>query len=95
MATSKQDSKVIVNGVEMSVKEYKAMMREKLGIKVDTKKKPKKAVTEIQLLSEDVLNMYNKLKLMKSLTAYYDNAYRQWGTIPIVFYKIARYSLTL
>lgn len=81
MATNKQDSKVIVNGVEMSVKEYKAMMREKLGIKVDTKKKPKKVITEIQLLSEDVLNMYNKLKLMKSLTAYYGNAYRQWGTI--------------
>ena len=75
------DSKVLVNGVEMSVKEYKAMMREKLGIKAEPKKTTKKAITEIQLLSEDIANMYNKLKLMKSLTAYYDNAYKQWGTI--------------
>jgi hypothetical protein len=81
MATTDKDSKVLVNGVLMSVKEYKSMMREKLGIKAETKKNTKKAITEIQLLSEDITNMYNKLKLMKSLTAYYDNAYRQWGTI--------------
>ena len=81
MATTDKDSKVLVNGVEMSVKEYKAMMREKLGIKTEPKKSTKKAITEIQLLSDDITNMYNKLKLMKSLTAYYDNAYRQWGTI--------------
>lgn len=81
MATTDKDSKVLVNGVEMSVKEYKAMMREKLGIKTEPKKNTKKVITEIQLLSEDITNMYNKLKLMKSLTAYYDNAYRQWGTI--------------
>ena len=81
MATNDKDSKVLVNGVEMSVKEYKAMMREKLGIKTEPKKNTKKAITEIQLLSEDITNMYNKLKLMKSITAYYDNAYRQWGTI--------------
>ena len=80
MANDK-DSKVLVNGVEMSVKEYKAMMREKLGIKEEPKKTTKRVITEIQLLSEDITNMYNKLKLMKSLTAYYDNAYRQWGTI--------------
>ena len=81
MATTDKDSKVLVNGVLMSVKEYKSMMREKLGIKAETKKNTKKGITEIQLLSEDITNMYNKLKLMKSLTAYYDNAYRQWGTI--------------
>lgn len=81
MATTDKDSKVLVNGVEMSVKEYKAMMREKLGIKAEPKKSTKKTITEIQLLSDDITNMYNKLKLMKSLTAYYDNAYRQWGTI--------------
>ena len=81
MATNDKDSKVLVNGVEMSVKEYKAMMREKLGIKEEPKKTTKRVITEIQLLSEDITNMYNKLKLMKSLTAYYDNAYRQWGTI--------------
>lgn len=81
MATTDKDSKVLVNGVLMSVKEYKSMMREKLGIKTEPKKNTKKTITEIQLLSEDITNMYNKLKLMKSLTAYYDNAYRQWGTI--------------
>lgn len=81
MATTDKDSKVLVNGVLMSVKEYKTMMREKLGIKTEPKKNTKKGITEIQLLSEDITNMYNKLKLMKSLTAYYDNAYRQWGTI--------------
>ena len=79
--TNDKDSKVVVNGVEMSVKEYKAMMRQKMGIKVEPKKTTKKTITEIQLLSDDITNMYGKLKLMKSLTAYYDNAYRQWGTI--------------
>ena len=81
MATTDKDSKVLVNGVLMSVKEYKSMMREKLGIKAETKKNTKKGITEIQLLSDDITNMYNKLKLMKSLTAYYDNAHKQWGNI--------------
>lgn len=70
---------VIVNGVKMSMADFKKLVKEK---KSKTKaKKQKKVLTDINLLPSDIKEMMKKVKLIKSLSAYYDNGYRQWGTI--------------
>lgn len=75
---------ITVNGVTMPLKDYKKMLKQKREALHPTKKtsKPKKkVVTEINLLSSDINTMMKKVKLIRSLSAYYDNAYRQWGRI--------------
>lgn len=70
---------IIVNGVKMSMADYKKVIKEKKS-KLNIKK-PKKVLTEINLLPSDIKEMMKKVKLIKSLSAYYDNGYKQWGTI--------------
>lgn len=73
---------VLVNGVKMTTKEYKEMMKAKLGITNKPKpKRRKKQETEIRILGSDIRYMVKSVKLINSLSAYYDNAYRQWGVI--------------
>lgn len=69
---------IIVNGVKMLVKDYRKMMKAKRGIVV---KKRKKLMSDIQLVDSDIKAMLKNVKLIKSLSAYYDNAYKQWGRI--------------
>lgn len=68
---------VTVNGVTMSLKDYRKIIRERK----EAAHPKKKELTEINLLSSDINTMMKKVKLIRSLSAYYDNAYRQWGTI--------------
>ena len=70
---------IIINGVRMSMADYKKVIKEKKS-KLNIKK-PKKVLTEINLLPSDIKEMMKKVKLIKSLSAYYDNGYKQWGTI--------------
>lgn len=75
---------VTVNGVTMTLKEYRKIIREKKEAahpKKKVSKRKKKELTEINLLSSDINTMMKKVKLIRSLSAYYDNAYKQWGTI--------------
>ena len=67
-----------VNGVKMLAKAYKKQKRAELGI---TPKKRKHIPTDIQLLDSDIKAMLRNVRLIKSLSAYYDNAYRQWGRV--------------
>lgn len=69
---------IIVNGVKMSISEYKKLKR---ASNPKPKKKAKKTYTEITILPSDIKSMMNQVKLIKSLSAYYDNCYRQWGNI--------------
>lgn len=69
---------IIVNGVTMLLVDYRKLKRSQLDIK------PKKkviVVSEVKILSSDIQYMVGKIRLIKSLYAYYDNAYRQWGNI--------------
>lgn len=67
---------IIVNGVKMSLAEYKKM---KMKPKNDAKKaKREKVLLE---LSNHCNGLIKEFKLPKSLCAYYDNGYKQWGTI--------------
>lgn len=67
---------IIVNGVAMSVKDFKAMHK-------TTKKNVKKNVSTktIKQLPIEIKNMMKQVKVLKSLVAYYSNGYKQWGTI--------------
>lgn len=74
-----EDTYILVNGVKMSVKDYKKSKQE---LKPTNKtRKRKKKPTEIKLLSDDIKLMLKKVKFIKSLSAYHDNAYRQWGVV--------------
>lgn len=86
MATSKNaifgyNQTIIVNGIAMTQKEYKAWKDKKLA---DMGKKPTKRhkkETEITLLPSEIKEMMKAIKVLKSINAYYDNGYKQWGTI--------------
>ena len=69
---------IIVNGVTMLLADYRKLKRSQLNIKP---KKKVVVISEVKILSSDIQYMVNKIRLIKSLYAYYDNAYRQWGNI--------------
>lgn len=71
---------IVVNGVRMFVKDYRKMKRTKAneGKKKTTKRKK---ASDMELMSLDIQAMTKKVRLIKSLSAYYTNGYRQWGTI--------------
>lgn len=73
------DNTIIVNGVKMTMKEYNALRKEKAKNK--SKRKAKKQLNEIQLLSDDIKTLMKSTKVFKSLVAYYKNGYKQWGNI--------------
>lgn len=76
---------IIVNGVKMTMAEYKKKIKDAKKAKESASKKstrkPKKRETEITILPSEIKVMMRGLRLMKSLSAYYDHGYRQWGTI--------------
>ena len=76
VGTLYQSQYIIVNGVKMSTKEFKAM--QKANAK---KKKPSKKVTSITILPTEIKAMMRNVKVLKSLVAYHTHGYRQWGTI--------------
>ena len=63
-----------VNGVTMSVKEFKQKYATK-------KKRTPKQETEITLRPGEIKSLMKGAKVMRSLSAYYKNGYRQWGNI--------------
>lgn len=89
MAKVSENEYIIVNGVKMTIKEWKASVAEKQKTRRGKKRflnlsKPKKTEKEggeIDIVVEEVENMTSQIKTLKSFAAYYDNAYRQWGTI--------------
>jgi hypothetical protein len=74
---------IIVNGVKMTVKEYKAYRKEK-----DAEKNPKKSVKrkkavvkEISAVALQIESMLKQMSALKSVQVYRNHAYRSWGTI--------------
>ena len=63
-----------VNGVTMTISEFKAMH----------KKQPQKkemSLSTIKLLPNEIKSMMKQVKVLNSLVAYHRNGYKQWGTI--------------
>lgn len=66
---------VVINGVKMSLKEYKKSIKSKMT----PKKKEKKEKTVFSEMSDTIKKVIREAKVIKSLAAYYDNGCRQWG----------------
>ena len=81
MAKASENSFIVVNGEKMTIKAWKQMVADKQKdrrgkkrfLKNDKPKKVEKKEKEISIVAAEVE------KMMKP--AYYDHAYRQWGTI--------------
>lgn len=71
-----QPQTIIVNGVTMTMAEYNKKVRA-----LKKAKRKKKELNEIQLLSTDIKTLMRNVKVFKSLVAFYNNGYKQWGTI--------------
>lgn len=69
-----QSQVIVVNGVKMSLREYKKQTR-----KAKQAKKRAKEVSAIKLLPSEINYLMKEVKVIKSLGAYYDNGYKQWG----------------
>lgn len=77
---------ITIGGKTMTTAEYKKLRKEQ---EIEAIKKahggklPKKRkkVTKTQKVAESVRSLVKTIKPIKSLAAYYDNGYRQWGTI--------------
>lgn len=71
-----QPQTIIVDGVKMTTKEFKAKFQAKNA-------KPKKAKrdTAITILPSEINEMMKGVRTLKSFVAYYENGYKQWGNI--------------
>ena len=82
MSSMERDTcKITVNGKSYTMAEYKKMLKEKKEAEGKKTKKRKKTVKEISAVAMEVEKMLKPITTLKSLSAYYDHAYRQWGTI--------------
>ena len=61
------DNTIIVNGVKMTMKEYKVLRKAKS--KNQSKRKPKKQPNEIQLVTDDIMTLMKSTKVFKSLVS--------------------------
>lgn len=80
------NSFIIVNGVRMPYKDYLATIKAKKAAAKATAPKERKVhiITdddETAMIPDYVKGMIKQVDLIKSLFAYYDNAYKQWGTV--------------
>lgn len=73
-----QTDVIYVNGKKMTQKELKAMIKAK---SIDSKPKKKAKKTAIQEIPSWVKTIVRHAGPIKSLAAYYDNGYKQWGKI--------------
>lgn len=72
-----QTSFVVVNGVKISIADFKAMQKAKKAKKT----RAKKAQTSITILPDEIKAMMRNVKVLKSIIAYREHGYKQWGTI--------------
>ena len=74
---------IIINGVKMTMKEYKAYRKAKEAEKTPKKvtKPQKKSVKEISAVAIEIENMLKQMGTLKSVQVYKTHAYRSWGTI--------------
>lgn len=76
----RESCKVVVDGKTYTMTQYKKMMKKKTENN-QPKKKAKKKNKEDDFLVEEINKMMHPITILKSMSSYYDHAYRQWGTI--------------
>lgn len=72
----KAEQTMTINGVTMLVSEYN-----KQRAANRRKKRRQKRINEIKLLPNEIKVLMRGAKVMRSLSAYYDWSYKQWGNI--------------
>ena len=78
----RETCKITVDGVTYTIAEYKKLKKDaEKNAKSKKVKKKKKAVKEISAVAMEIDKMLKPITILKSLSAYYDHAYRQWGTV--------------
>lgn len=80
-AAIEQTNIIVVNGVAMSIVDFKKAQRAKNAAAKPKKKVQKKMVTEITILPTEIDVLMKGAKVVNSLAAYYNNGYRQWGNV--------------
>jgi hypothetical protein len=86
---AKETDYIIVNGIRMTIGDWKKSVEEKQKERRGKKRflkmiKPKKVAKEVKEIDEvatEVEDLLKPITTLKSLAAYYDHAYKQWGTI--------------
>jgi hypothetical protein len=74
--------KVVVDGKTYTMTQYKNMLKKaKAANNAEAKPKKKKAKKEENFIESEIKRIMQPITTLKSLSAYYDNAYRQWGKI--------------
>lgn len=88
MAKVSENNYIIVDGVKMTIKEWKISVAEKQKTRrgkkrfLDLKpKKTEKKEKEISLIAEQIEKMLKPMITLKSVQVYKNHAYRSWGTI--------------
>lgn len=80
-AAIEQTNIIVVNGVAMSIVDFKKAQRAKNAAAKPKKKAQKKMITEITILPTEIDVLMKGAKVVNSLAAYYNNGYRQWGNV--------------
>lgn len=82
-AFEQETCKVIVDGKVYTMTQYKNMLKAKKKEENKDKPKKKKEVkkTNDNFVADEINKIMKPITILKSLSAYYDHAYRQWGTI--------------
>ena len=81
-AFEQETCKVILDGKVYTMTQYKKMLKAKK--REENKDKPKKKEvkkTNDNFVADEINKIMKPITILKSLSAYYDHAYRQWGTI--------------
>jgi hypothetical protein len=74
--------KVTVDGKTYTMTQYKNMLKKaKAANNAEAKPKKKKAKKEENFIESEIKRIMQPITTLKSLSAYYDHAYRQWGKI--------------
>jgi hypothetical protein len=74
--------KVVVDGKTYTMTQYKNMLKKaKAANNAEAKPKKKKAKKEENFIESEIKRIMQPITTLKSLSAYYDHAYRQWGKI--------------
>ena len=86
---------IIINGVKMTMKEYKDYRKAKEAEKNPKKivKRNKTVVKEISAVALQIESMLKQMSVLKSVQVYRNHAYRSWGTIAneiLSYYGIRR-----
>ena len=77
----KESCTIVIGGKKMTMSQYQQILKEKQSKDKKNNKKKKKQANEGDIVLFNVEKVIKPMTILKSFSAYYDNAYKQWGVI--------------